>query len=53
MDKPLKIESKFIKNLKGQKYGGLILDDNYENGIAKSIANELNINQANLFIHLV
>jgi pyruvate/2-oxoglutarate/acetoin dehydrogenase E1 component len=41
--KPLKIESKFIKNLKESKYGGLILDDDYENGIAKSIANELNI----------
>jgi pyruvate/2-oxoglutarate/acetoin dehydrogenase E1 component len=41
--KPLKIDSEFIKNLQKAKFGGLVLDDDYENGISKSIANELNL----------
>lgn len=41
--KPFEIDPKFIKNLKDSKFGGLVLDDDYENGVAKSIANELNI----------
>ena len=41
--KPLKISDKSIQNLKNSKYGGLVLDDDYVNGVAKSIANDLNL----------
>ncbi len=41
--KPLKISSKDIQNLKNSKYGGLVLDDDYVSGVAKSIANDLNL----------
>ena len=41
--KPLKISNIAIKNLQNSKYGGLLLDDDYVDGIAKSIANDLNI----------
>ena len=37
--KPLKINKKFITLLKNSKYGGLVIDDDYEDGVAKSIAN--------------
>ncbi len=38
---PLKIEKYQIESLKISKYGGLVLDDDYPNGIAKQIAYEL------------
>ena len=38
---PLKIEKEQINNLKNSKYGGVVLDDDYPNGIAKQIAHEL------------
>lgn len=41
--KPLKAPSIAIKNLQNSKYGGLILDDDYTDGISKSIANDLNL----------
>ncbi len=41
--KPFKISWKIKDNLKKSRFGGIVLDDDYENGIAKSIANELNI----------
>jgi len=41
--KPLKISSKSIQNLTHAKYGGLVLDDDYVNGVAKSIANDLSL----------
>ena len=41
--KPLKISKKSMSNLKNSKFGGLILDDDYVDGVAKSIANDLNL----------
>ena len=41
--KPLKISDRSIQNLKVSKYGGLVIDDDYANGVAKSIANDLNL----------
>ena len=38
---PLKIEKSQIENLKKSKHGGVVLDDDYPNGIAKQIAHEL------------
>jgi len=38
---PLKIKDQQIENLKNSKYGGIVLDDDYPNGIAKQIAHEL------------
>ena len=39
--KPLKISEEAIENLKNSKYGGVVLDDDYPNGIAKQVAYEL------------
>ena len=39
--KPLHISSQAINSLKNSKYGGLVLDDDYVDGIAKSIAYDL------------
>ncbi|MDA7583486.1 hypothetical protein N8712_00475 [bacterium] len=41
--KPFKIKNLWIKKLKDSKYGGIVLDDDYESGIAKSIANDLTV----------
>jgi transketolase C-terminal domain/subunit len=41
--KPLKLSKIVLDNLKNSKYGGIVLDDDYENGVGKSIANDLNI----------
>jgi pyruvate/2-oxoglutarate/acetoin dehydrogenase E1 component len=38
---PLKIDNNQIDNLKKSKYGGIVIDDDYPNGIAKQIAYEL------------
>ena len=36
--KPFKIKNKWIKMLNGSKYGGIILDDDYTQGLAESLA---------------
>jgi len=41
--KPFKIKDSWVKALKKAKYGGLLLDDDYVDGTAKSMAYELNI----------
>lgn len=41
--KPFKIKNKWIDKLKKTKYGGLILDDDFDTGVATSLANELNL----------
>ena len=41
--KPFSIKKKYFNLLKKSKFGGLVLDDDYEDGIAKSIANDLNL----------
>lgn len=38
---PLKISETQIENLKKSKHGGIVLDDDYPNGIAKQVAYEL------------
>jgi pyruvate/2-oxoglutarate/acetoin dehydrogenase E1 component len=39
--KPFKIKNSWIKTLNNSKYGGLLIDDDYENGTAKSLAHEI------------
>jgi pyruvate dehydrogenase E1 component beta subunit len=39
--KPFVIESKFLTSLNNSKYGACVLDDDYTNGIAKSIAYDI------------
>ena len=47
--KPLKIKKYYIDLLKSSKFGGLVLDDEYPDGIAKSISNDLsNISEKKL-----
>ena len=41
--KPFKIKNSWLQKLKIAKYGGLVIDDDYDSGIAKSIANDLNL----------
>lgn len=41
--KPLKINLQALKELKNSRYGGVVLDDDYTDGISKSIANNLNL----------
>ena len=41
--KPLKLKKQSIKNLKKSKFGGIVLDDDYTDGVAKAIANDLNL----------
>ena len=41
--KPFKMNKKSYANLAKSKYGGLVIDDDYTNGVAKSIANDLSI----------
>lgn len=41
--KPLLIKKKWITSLKNSKYGGIVLDDDYEDGIAKIIAHNLQL----------
>ena len=46
--KPLKISKKSLDNLKQSRYGGIVIDDDYKNGIAKSIANDLSLKSKKL-----
>ena len=48
--KPLKISLESIEVLKKSKFGGLIIDDDYTDGVSKSIANDLNL-KTNKIIH--
>ena len=41
--KPLKISKKAKQSLIDSKFGGIVLDDDYVNGIAKNIAHDLNL----------
>ena len=41
--KPIQLNKKSYANLAKSKYGGLVIDDDYTNGVAKSIANDLSI----------
>ena len=41
--KPLYIKKKWIKSLNSSRYGGIVIDDDYQEGVAKSIANDLNL----------
>ena len=41
--KPFKIKNKAINSLKKSKFGGIVLDDDYEDGVSKSIANDLSL----------
>jgi pyruvate/2-oxoglutarate/acetoin dehydrogenase E1 component len=39
--KPFDIKDKWISSLKSSRYGGLVLDDDYDDGVAKSIAHKI------------
>ena len=41
--KPFKLNNKQLLALKNTKFGSLVLDDDYEDGVSKSIANYINI----------
>jgi len=41
--KPLKVSEEAIHSLKNSKFGGLVLDDDYESGCQSHIANQLSI----------
>ena len=41
--KPLKISNKSKISLSNSKYGGIVLDDDYVNGVAKNIAHDLSM----------
>ncbi len=41
--KPLIIKAKWLQALQKSKYGGIVIDDDYVNGVSKSIANDLNL----------
>ncbi len=41
--KPFKVKKKYIDALKNTKFGGIVIDDDYEDGVAKSIANDINL----------
>ena len=41
--KPFKIKKKWLDALKKSRFGGIVLDDDYVNGVSKSIANDLNL----------
>jgi hypothetical protein len=43
MLKPLNIKENWILSLNNSKYGGLVTDDDYVEGISDSIANNLNL----------
>ena len=41
--KPFKVNRRSYENLSKSKFGGLVIDDDYTNGIAKNIANDLSL----------
>ena len=48
--KPLKISSEGLNAIKNSKYGVLVLDDDYVDGIAKNIANDISL-KTNRIVH--
>jgi pyruvate/2-oxoglutarate/acetoin dehydrogenase E1 component len=45
--KPFNIEEQWIKSLKNSKYGGLVIDDDFVEGTASSLANQLSLKANN------
>ena len=41
--KPLRFKKKWLESLKKSRFGGIVIDDDYVNGVSKSIANDLNL----------
>ena len=41
--KPLRFKKKWLESLKKARFGGIVIDDDYVNGVSKSIANDLNL----------
>mgnify|MGYP000501161361 CR=1 FL=1 len=41
--KSFKIEKRWLNALKKSKFGGIVIDDDYVNGVSKSFANDLNL----------
>ena len=41
--KPLRLKKKWLESLKKSRFGGIVIDDDYVNGVSKSIANDLNL----------
>ena len=39
--KPFEFKSEWLNALNNSKYGGLVLDDDYEEGVASSLAHQL------------
>lgn len=48
--KPLKISSEGLNAIKNSKFGALVLDDDYVDGIAKNIANDISL-KTNRIVH--
>lgn len=46
--KPFKVSKKGIDCLKNSKYGGMVIDDDYRDGVAKNIANDLSLKSKKL-----
>ena len=41
--KPFRIKKRWLIALKKSRFGGIVIDDDYVNGVSKSIANDLNL----------
>ena len=41
--KPFKIKKRWLEALKKSRFGGIVIDDDYVNGVSKSVANDLNL----------
>ena len=41
--KPLRFKKKWLESLKKSRFGGIVIDDDYVNGVSKNIANDLNL----------
>ena len=41
--KPFNLSNRQVESIRNSKYGGLILDDDYDDGISKSLANNINL----------
>ena len=46
--KPLKVSKKSLDCLKNSKFGGMVIDDDYRDGVAKNIANDLSLKSKKL-----
>ena len=45
--KPFFVQKEWIKSLNNSKYGGLVTDDDFVEGVSSSLANDLSISSAN------